>query len=44
MAAAERVDPLAAEAPAVRDGSGLHVLVAGLEPERPAYIVARVDS
>ena len=34
IAAAERDDPLAVEAPAVRDISGLHVLLAGLEPER----------
>ena len=34
IAAGERDDPLAVEAPAVRDASGLHVLLAGLEPER----------
>lgn len=33
IAVAERDDPLAVEARAVRDASGLHVLLAGLEPE-----------
>jgi len=34
IAATERADPPPVEAPAVRDASGLHVLLAGLEPER----------
>jgi hypothetical protein len=44
IAAAERDDPLAIEAPAVRDTPGVHVLLACLEPERPPYTVARVDA
>lgn len=34
IAAAECDDPLAVEPPAMRDASGLHVHLAGLEPER----------
>jgi hypothetical protein len=37
IAGAERDDPLAVEA-------GLHVFLAGPEPERPPYTVARVDA
>jgi hypothetical protein len=44
IAAAERDDPLPVPPSAVRDCSGLHVLLAGLESEPPPSTVARVDS